>query len=50
LRWTDQLRGDRHCQDLSGEIAVRADASRLDFAGVSLLALETPLESNAARA
>ncbi|HYS12005.1 MAG TPA: alpha/beta hydrolase [Burkholderiaceae bacterium] len=30
--------------DLSGEIAVRADASRLDFAGVSLLALETPLE------
>jgi pimeloyl-ACP methyl ester carboxylesterase len=30
--------------DLSGEIAVRADTSRLDFAGVSLLALDTPVE------
>jgi capsid protein len=29
--------------DLSGEIAVRADASRLDFAGVTLLALDTPV-------
>lgn len=30
--------------DLSGEIAVRADLSRLDLAGVSLLALDAPLE------
>jgi hypothetical protein len=30
--------------DLSAEIAVRADASRLDFAAVSLLALDTAVE------
>jgi len=30
--------------DLSGEIAVRADMSRLDFAGVSLVARDTPVE------
>jgi hypothetical protein len=30
--------------DLSGEIAVRADNSRIDFAGVALLALETAVE------
>lgn len=30
--------------DFSGEIAVRADNSRLDLAGVSLLALDTPVE------
>jgi hypothetical protein len=31
--------------DLSGEIAVRADNSRLDFAGVSLLALDSAVEA-----
>jgi pimeloyl-ACP methyl ester carboxylesterase len=30
--------------DLSGEVAVRADASRLDFAGVSLLALAAAVD------
>ena len=30
--------------DVSGEIAVRADASRLDFAAVSLLALDTAID------
>jgi pimeloyl-ACP methyl ester carboxylesterase len=30
--------------DLSGDITVRADNSRLDFAGVSLLALDAPVE------
>lgn len=31
--------------DLSGEVAVRADNSRLDFAGVSLLALDSAVEA-----
>jgi hypothetical protein len=30
--------------DLSGDITVRADNSRLDFAGVQLLARESPVE------
>jgi hypothetical protein len=30
--------------DLSGDVAVRADNSRLDLAGVSLLALETAID------